>query len=241
MNLRRSIGATVALLASFSNHAETLLVGVASNFSTTFKQVQTAYENQSDHRLVELSGSSGKLFAQIHHGAPIDVFLAADSQRPRQLEQQNLAEEGSRFTYAIGRLAMWSAAPDTLVNALSLDSDFKHLAIANPTIAPYGRAAEEVLTALGLQESVRGRIVRGESASQAMHYAASGNAEFAFVALAQANQLGGSYWLVPQSLHQPIEQQAVVIRQSTAANDFIGFLKSAEAKKILHDTGYIQP
>jgi molybdate transport system substrate-binding protein len=239
--MRPLIGIGIALFGSFPCNADTLRVGVASNFSVPFKAIQQAYQRKSEHRLLELSGSSGKLFAQIHHGAPIDVFLAADSLRPRQLERQGHALKGSRFTYTVGRLALWTAESNMQVDASSLAGDFHHLAIANPRIAPYGLAAEQVIEHLGLTDTLKGKIVQGENVSQAMHYAASGNAEFSFVGLAQTHNLDGSYWLVPQTLHQPIEQQAIVIRQSKAADQFVAFLKSKAAKTILQDFGYASP
>lgn len=232
---------TALFSISYSATAQTLRVAVASNFSTTFKAIKRSYEKQTDHKLVELSGSSGKLFAQIYHGAPVDIFLAADSQRPERLEQQQLAVDNSRFTYAFGRLALWTSAVGINVDSSSLNQDFPHLAIANPDIAPYGTAAKQVLKNLGLENTFRNRLIRGESVSQAMHYVASENAQFGFVSLAQAQQLAGSHWLVPLSLHQPIEQQAIVIKQSEAASDFVDFLQSKQTKTLLQEAGYIAP
>lgn len=222
--------------------AATLNVAVASNFSPTFQTIKTEFEAQSDHRLVEINGSSGKLFAQIYHGAPIDLFLAADSERPHKLVQMNIAAEESRFTYAIGQIALWhskSAAPPSI--EILASGNYRRLAIANPRIAPYGKAAMEVIMQLNVAKAVLPKLVRGENVSQALHYVDSGNAALGFVALSQVLGKHGSYWLVPPSLHQPIEQQAVIVRQSQAANEFSGFLKSPQGRKIIVQSGYLAP
>lgn len=234
--------AAIALSIGSASLADTIRVGVASNFSATFAKIEKAFESHSEHKLVELSGSSGKLFAQIYHGAPIDVFLAADSTRPAKLEALGLALKNSRFTYALGHLALWSAVTDVPLNQSTLsDVPFHYLAIANPGIAPYGEAAVEVITNLKLIDTIRGRIVRGENVSQAMHYVATGNADFGFVALSQALAVSGSYWRVPNKLHRPIQQQAVVITHSQAADDFVNFLKSEPVQEILQASGYSAP
>lgn len=226
--------------------AADLHLAVAANYTGTMEVLAARFEAQTGHRLRVSYGSTGKLYAQIRHGAPFDVFLAADRRRPRLLEQQGLAVAGSRFTYARGRLALWSPGAVAVTGPETLRrGGFVHLAIANPKTAPYGLAAEQVLQHLRLWQSLRPRLVRGENIAQTFHYVDSGAAELGFVALAQLRgpkaPSGGSSWEVPEDLHAPIEQQAVLLRHGAAnpaARAFLSFLKGAEAQKVNARFGY---
>ncbi|ANM32285.1 hypothetical protein ABI59_15360 [Acidobacteria bacterium Mor1] len=236
-------------------------VAVASNFSGALEQLRDDFETRSGHRLTLVTGSTGKLYAQIRHGAPYDVLLAADAARPERLEQDGLAVDGSRFTYALGRLVLWyrSGAPtdsgtgDQQGSAWLEAGRFRKLAIAHPELAPYGRAAEETMQSLGVLESLRPRLVRGENIAQAYALVASGNAELGFVAQAQLGQgdgglgrsgAGGTRWPVPAALHQPIRQDAVLLKRATdaeAAAAFLVFLRSEEARSRIAALGYDLP
>ncbi|MAT66004.1 MAG: molybdate ABC transporter substrate-binding protein [Gammaproteobacteria bacterium] len=225
--------------------ADILTLAVASNFAQPMQTLIEAYEAESPHRVRLSIGSTGKLYAQIRNGAPFDAFFAADRARPQRLESEGLAVSGSRFTYAIGRLVLWSPEPTRITSAgkaLSRD-DFSHLAIANPRLAPYGLAARQTLERMGLWETLLPRLVRGENIGQTFHFVSSGHAELGFVALSQlprdaGNAIAGSHWVVPASLYDPIEQQAVRLRESTAIRDFMRFIRSEQARALIHGYGY---
>jgi molybdate transport system substrate-binding protein len=222
-------------------------VAVASNFAGAAREIASRFEQETGHRVVVASGATGKHYAQITNGAPFDVFLAADAERPERLESAGIAVPGSRFIYALGELVLWSPGSGYVdpEGRVLETGDFRHLAIANPRIAPYGRAAREVLTAAGLWESLQPRLVRGENIAQAFQFVGSGNAELGFVARSQVQRPGGaidgSWWEVPQSLYAPIVQQAVVLADDATARAFTDFLRSAEARKIISDYGYGLP
>lgn len=235
--------------------ADEIRVAVASNFVVTMKSLADAFEAQSTHRLVIASGSTGKHFAQISHGAPFDLFFAADAKRPQLLEQQGLAVAGTRFTYALGTLTLWQPAKNilhtdesdppqdsTLLETLK-QAKFSYIAIANPKLAPYGMAAKESLQALGLWEKLQAQVVRGENIAQAYHFVHSGNAQLGFVAHAQivqhAPNASGRYWQVPQSYHQAIEQQAVQLNDKSATREFVKYLQTPAAKLIIQQHGYL--
>ncbi|CAI2717280.1 molybdate ABC transporter substrate-binding protein [Nitrospina watsonii] len=228
--------------------AETATVAVASNFLGPFQHIAKAFEAETEHRARIVSGSTGKLFAQVVHGAPFDVFLAADAKRPELLEEQQLAVTGSRFTYAIGRLTLWSADPKGIDGdgaSVLKRGTFRHLALANPKTAPYGKAAQSTLQTLNLWEPLQPRLVRGENVGQAFQFAATGNAEIGFVALSQVLALPpsqqGSRWDVPPHYHDPIEQDAVLLatgRGNGAATALMRFLRSAQAKQMIEQSGY---
>jgi molybdate transport system substrate-binding protein len=228
-------------------HAAEVRVAVAANFIGTLDELGKAFHAGSGDTLVVSSGSTGKLYAQIRNGAPYDVLLAADVERPRRLEQEGLAVPGSRFTYARGQLVLWSREPGRVdADAQVLRSGrFRHLAIANPLTAPYGVAAMQTLEHLGLWEALAARLVRGEDIGQTFQFVQSGNAEIGFVALAQVRELNpaarGSWWLVPAKLYEPIEQQAVLLtraRDNAAARAFLTFLCSVRAREIIQASGY---
>ena len=238
--------AAVLLLCAGSVRAGDISVAVASNFAGAAEVLEASFERRTDHEVKLVLGSTGKHYAQIRNGAPLDVLLAADEQRPTLLEAEGAAVRGSRFTYARGRLVLWSAKGgyvDSKGRVLE-EGDFRHLAIANPRLAPYGVAAKEVLEALGLWRALERRIVRGENIAQALQFVDSGNAELGFIAASQLTaerRTEGSYWEVPETLHSPIEQQAVLLRDTSAARDFLTFLAGDEAIDIIRRSGYEAP
>lgn len=195
-----------------------------------------------------VAGSSGKLYAQIANGAPFDVFLSADQERPGRLEKEGLAVAGSRFTYATGRLTLWSAEPGRVGRdgaATLRRGEFRRLAIANPALAPYGAAAKQALEKLGLWDRFKDRIVMGETIGQAHAMVASGNAELGFVALSSVlsprTETKGSRWDVPGDLHAPIRQDAVLLSRAAgnpAARGFLAFLRSEKARGLIESFGY---
>ena len=222
-------------------------VAVAANFAVPARELAHRFGQETGHRILLATGSTGKHFAQIFNGAPFAAFLAADETRPTRLEEEGLAVAGSRFTYAVGRLVLWSARRD-LVDAegeVLGGAGFNHLAMASETLAPYGAAARQTLQELGLWEELQGRIVRGENIGQAFQFAHSGNADLGLVALSQVLALAadqqGSWWLVPSRLHDPIRQQAVLLRDDPVARSFLEFLKSRAAQDIITGYGYGLP
>lgn len=236
--------------------ATEIRVAVASNFLLPMKSIADAYQQETGDRIIISAGSTGKLYAQIVNGAPYDVFLAANSREPERLEKNDYAESGSRFTYAEGRLVLWDAAgrhqQELLAEVLKAD-DYRRLAIANPSTAPYGAAAFSVLKRFDLEKRSDLKILRGENVSQAYQYVASGAAELGFVALAQlkAHKLEtrkpepvGTYWLVSERLHEPILQQAILLttaRNKQQALAFLDYLKGHKGRAIIENFGYSVP
>lgn len=227
--------------------AQEVHVAVAANFSQPMTLLAAAFEKKTGHHAILSQGSTGSLYAQITHGAPYEVFLAADESVPARVVNDGLAQAGQVFVYAIGRLALWSSAPQRVdpQGAVLAREDFKHLAIANPKTAPYGAAAMSVLKNLGLLESLKDRLVEGESITQTFQFVSTGNAELGFVALSQIQQdeqpVAGSFWLVPESLHAPIRQAAVLLKQgekNEAARSLVNYLQSDEARAIIRRFGY---
>ena len=228
-----------------------VLVGVASNFRHTAIEVAAAFEAAHGHEVVLSSASTGALYAQVVNGAPFDVVLAADAARPARLERNGQAVSGSRYTYARGSLVLWSsAAADDGPACLEAFRNARdgRVALANPETAPYGAAAREVLRRLGLWEAVTPRRVTGENVGQAMAFAATGNATWAFVAAVQLRLPGvpapGCTWRVPADYHAPIDQQAVLLTRGAAlpqARAFHEFLRSEAARRIIADAGYTLP
>jgi molybdate transport system substrate-binding protein len=235
-----------ALVASASAVADPVHVAVATNFAPTCRVIADAFIAATKHDVVISDGSTGKLFAQIENGAPFEVFLSADAERPQKLEEGKRAVAGSRFPYAIGRLVLWSARDGFVTGEAVLRGDaFQHLAIANPALAPYGAAAREVLQHLGLWDRLQPKLVRGEDIGQTFHFVSTGNAELGFVALSQlATEMGGSRWLVPADLYTPIEQQSVLLipgKDDPAARAFLDFLKGGAARALIERAGYGVP
>lgn len=237
----------VTLLGIVGAQADEVQVAVAANFVTPLEEISTAFYKATGHQLKVSSGASGKFYAQIKNGAPFQVFLSADEEKPIQLEKDGLAVIGTRFTYAIGKLVLWSAN-STIVDAKGqvLNSGtFNKLAIANPKLAPYGEAAIETLTALKLKDKLEPKFVMGENISQTYQFVVSGNAELGFVALSQVtknNRLtSGSGWIVPEKLYSPIKQDAVLLttgKDNEAARQLMAFLKSERALEIIRSYGY---
>ena len=219
-------------------------VAVAANFTEPAKAIAARFKARTGHDVVLSFGSSGQFYAQIANGAPYEVFLSADVERPQKAEAEGLAVAGSRFTYATGRLVLFSRTPGLVDGggAVLASDRFDKLAIADPKAAPYGQAAIETLTRLRRYDAVRPKIVMGASITQAFQFAQTGAAELGFVALSQVvNDKGGSRWIVPAANHRPIEQQAVLLKtgvNNDAAKAFLTFLKSAEAKAIIRRYGY---
>ncbi len=234
----------LALLASPALRADGALVAVASNFAPALNALIPELESTSGHVLRIATGSTGKLYAQIVQGAPFDVFLAADQARPQLLEESGYAVEGSRFTYAQGRLVLMSGnALDETGPEVLRSASFRRFAIANPKTAPYGVAALQVLRALELEALIEHRLVRGENVGQALAFVASGNAEYGLVALSavQGGALDGSFWKVPAALHAPISQDAVLLvraRNNPAAKGFLSFLRSEGTRQRIAAMGY---
>jgi molybdate transport system substrate-binding protein len=235
--------AALALGAAPAMAADTQ-VAVAANFTEPAKEIAAAFKAKTGHTATLNFGASGQFYTQIAHGAPYEVFLSADAERPQKAEQDGLAVAGTRYTYAVGRLVLYSKTPG-LVDAKGavLKSDkFTKLAIAEPAAAPYGQAAVETLQKLKLYDVLAPKIVKGSSITQAYQYVATGNAELGFVALSQViNEPGGSRWVVPAADHTPIEQQAVLLKtgeKNEAARAFLTFLKSPAAIKIIKRYGY---
>lgn len=237
----------LCLLASTPAAAGEIRVAVASNFAAPLRAIAERFEATADHRVTLIPGSTGKHYAQIRNGAPFDAFFAADAERPQHLEEEGLVVPGSRFTYAVGALILWSPRPNTVdpEGRILEHGDFRYLAIANPGLAPYGRAAREVLQARGLWETLQGRLVRGENIGQAHQFVRSGNAELGFMARSQVIHPGrpvaGSSWHVPHNLHSPVEQQAVLLNDNPAATAFLLFVRGDDALTIIHGYGYETP
>ena len=226
-------------------HADEIRIAVAANFIAPLRRIATEFEQQTGHRVLLSPGSTGKHYAQIRNGAPFDVFFAADQKRPELLDELRLTVAGSRYTYALGRLMLWSADAGMVDNngAVLGSESYRFLAIANPRLAPYGAAAQSALEQLGLWEQLQSRLVRGENIAQTFQFVSSGNAELGLVARSQVVYpgSGGSAWLVPAELHTPIRQQAVLLSNSDAAAEFIKFARSAAAGDIIRAYGYELP
>lgn len=236
----------VVMLALFCQNAsaEVAYVAVASNFSAPARDIAARFTAATGYHTKLSFGSTGKLYAQISQGAPFQVLLAADAQRPQRLESEGLAVANSRFTYALGQLALYSARPGTIDESAGalFDPGIQRLAIANPDTAPYGAAAVEVMKNLGVYGQLQGKLVRGENIAQTWQFVATGNARLGFVSLAQLRPgLGGSWWLVPGELHQPIRQQAILLKKgetSRAARSFHTFMRQQPAQDIMRSYGY---
>lgn len=235
------------LLCSSHAQADKLHIAVASNFSEAIKLISAGFEKDSGHEVILSFGSTGKHYAQITHGAPFDLFFAADVRRPKLLDETGVAVAGTRFTYAIGRIALWSPQPGLVDEdgQVLQQGNYTHLAIANPKLAPYGKAAQQVLEARGLWSALQEQLVRGENIGQTFQYVRSGNAELGFIAYSQIRRPGqaieGSYWLVPQQLYTPIEQQAVILKDSAAARAFIAYIQGPEGQGLIRGFGYAVP
>ncbi len=219
-------------------------VAVAANFTEPAKAIAAAFEKATGHKALLAFGASGGFYTQISHGAPFEVFLSADADRPARAEQEGLAVPGTRFTYAVGRLVLYSATPGLVDpgGAVLKRGGFDRIAIAEPATAPYGLAAVETMRRLGVEAALKPKIVTGSSIAQAYQFTSTGAAQLGFVALSQVVAVrGGSRWIVPAGFHAPIEQQAVLLRtgeKNPAARAFLAFLKGRTALAIIRRYGY---
>lgn len=233
-------------LFSTAAWADEARIAVAANFAAPLAKIAAAFTKETGHKLISSSGSTGKFYAQIKEGAPFDILLSADQDHPQKLANENLAFTNTQFTYAIGKLVLWSPKEkfiDAKGSVLKANS-FTHLSIANPKLAPYGAAAREALEKMGRWRALEPKIVFGESIAQAYQFVATGNAELGFVAFSQIQDLKGikgSYWMIPQELYSPLKQDAILLKKgenNAAAKQFLTFLKSKAAKAIIVEFGY---
>jgi len=222
-------------------------VAVAANFAGPFQKIAADFAAETGHSAVVSTGSTGKFYAQIREGAPFEVLLAADDETPRKLEEEALAVKGQSFTYAKGKLVLWSAKSDLVDSegAVLAKGGFEHLALANPKLAPYGAAGIETLKALGAYERVAPKIVQGDNIAQALQFVATGNAELGFVALSQVaapdKPATGSWWVVPARLYSPILQNAALLKKgesNAAATALLKYLKGDKARAVIKSYGY---
>ncbi|MDH3208885.1 MAG: molybdate ABC transporter substrate-binding protein [Burkholderiaceae bacterium] len=222
-------------------------VAVAANFATPMKKLAIEFEKATGHKMQVSLGSTGKFYAQIKHGAAFEALLAADEKTPARLEQEGLAVKGSRFTYAIGKLVLWSQRTNLVDSKGTVlhTGTFEQLALADPKVSPYGNAAVQTLTRLARLEQLRGRLIFGEGIAQVYQFVATGNASLGFVALSQVMTDGrieqGSFWLVPTDLYDPIRQGAVLLKagqNKPAAVAFLTFLQSNKACELIRAYGY---
>lgn len=238
---------TLSIVASPARAGE-VLVAVAANFAEVIEELKPAFEKATGNKLEATTGSTGKLYAQIKAGAPFQVLLSADAKTPERLEAEKAAVAGTRFTYAVGKLTLWSSDPNRIgtdgVAALKAES-LRHVAIANPELAPYGVAAREALQALGLWEPLKAKLVMGQNIGQTHSMTATGNAQLGFVALSAVlsprAKNKGSRWDLPQKLFKPIKQDAILLnagRDNVAASAFLAFLKSPAAHTVIERYGY---
>ncbi len=245
--LRRFILLPLLALLTAGAHAGEVQVAVAANFAGPMAKIGEAFTADTGHTLKVSTGATGKFYAQIINGAPFEVLLAADDETPRKLIAGSHAVGGTNFTYALGKLVLWSAQPGFVDDqgAVLASDKVKHVAIANPKVAPYGAAGLEVVKARGLTERVTPKIVTGESIAQTFQFVSTGNAEIGFVALSQVAVPGkpvtGSYWVVPSNLYGEIRQDAVLLQpgeRNPAAKALLDYLKSEPARKLIREFGY---
>ena len=247
MTLQLPFTLLVSFLLSFAVHAAEIKVAVAANFAQPMKDIAAEFEKDTGHKVNLTQGATGKFYAQITNGAPFDVFLSADDETPSKLVKEGKAIAATQFTYAIGRLVLWS--PDEKLvdqggGVLKTDK-FKFLSIANARVAPYGRAAVQTMQKLGVLTAIEPRVVQGESISQTYQFVTSGNAQLGFVALSQVWDSGklksGSAWIVPEDMHEQLKQDIVLLnpgKESKAATALVDYLKSDKARKVIERYGY---
>ncbi|MFD0669774.1 molybdate ABC transporter substrate-binding protein [Ramlibacter sp. MAHUQ-53] len=247
VRLKPWLAAAAAALACASAAAGQVSVAVAANFAGPMQKIASAFERATGHQAVVAVGATGRFYAQVRNGAPFQVLLAADDETPARLEREGLGVAGTRFTYAVGRLALWSPDPARVdpQGEVLRRGGFERLAIADPRLAPYGAAAMEAMERLGVLAALRPKLVQGESIGQAYQFVATGNAALGFVALSQVQAQGrltaGSAWVVPAGLHAPLRQDAILLvpgRDSPAARALLAFLRTEEARALLRAHGY---
>jgi molybdate transport system substrate-binding protein len=242
----RFVAAALLFFTASLAGAEPLRIAVAANFTDTTRDLIALFEETTGQSVAASYGSTGKLFAQIENGAPFDVFQAADRVHPQMLENSGGAVNGSRFTYARGKLALWTPENNVFSDPKSwlASADFRRLAIANPKTAPYGLAAQQVLKTLSLWDALQPRLVRGNSVAQTFQFVATSNAQAGFVALSQVNawqDSNGTLWVVPQHMYAPIDQQAVLLnhgKDKPVARQWLEFLRGPQALNVIKDFGY---
>lgn len=237
----------LAVLASSALYAAEVTVAVAANFSAPVQKIAAAFAAATGHKATVVVGSTGKLYAQIKNGAPFQVLLSADDETPTRLGKEGAGVAASQFTYATGRLVLWSRQSGVVDDKGEVlrSGRFEHLALADPKLAPYGAAAVEVMSKLGLTASLNPKLVQGESIGQAYQFVYTGNATLGFVALSQVMLDGkiaeGSAWVVPATLHTPLRHDAIVLnagKDNAAAAAFMAFLRSDAAKAVIRSFGY---
>ena len=241
------VSTLLCVLVTGVAEADSLQVAVAANFAGAVEAIAKGFEEKSGHKLAIISGATGKFYAQIRNGAPFEVLLSADQETPKKLEDEGFAVQGSRFTYAVGHLVLWSNKShfvDRDGTILSTGS-FNHISIANPKTAPYGAAAMEVIRKLGLEKALSPKLVQGENIAQTHQFIISDNAELGFVSLSQVYKDGqltsGSAWFIPDADYKPIRQDAVILRPGAtnpAAKAFLDYLRSREALEVMASFGY---
>ena len=240
-----------ALLLAFTianiAHADEVQIAVAANFTAPMKAIAAQFEQESGHKVLASFGSTGKFYAQIQNGAPFDILLAADDETPAKLEKENATVPHTRFTYAIGKLVLWSAQAGVVDDKGDVlrKGNFEHLSVGNPKLAPYGAAAAEVLQKLNLYGTLEPKFVLGENIAQTHQFVVSGVAPLGFVAMSQVYEGGklksGSAWIIPAKLYSPIRQDAVLLSKGKgkpAAEAFITYLKSEKARTVIQSFGY---
>ncbi len=241
--LRLVLGVATASAIGTGAFAAQTNVAVAANFTDAAKEIAAAFRQKTGHEAVLSFGSSGQLYTQITQDAPFQIMLSADDARPKKLISGGFAVPDSQFTYAIGKLVLWSKNPNLVKGEATLkNGTFGKLSICNPVAAPYGAAAVATMKSLNLYQTLRPKLVEGANVTQAFQFVATGNAEIGFVALSQLRgNIGGSRWLVPQNLYKPIKQDAVLLKKgagNAAAVAFMAFLKSPQARAIIEKYGY---
>jgi molybdate transport system substrate-binding protein len=241
------IAAMILLVWFIPAMADEVRVAVAANFIAPMQQIASRFERATGHRTVLSYGSTGKFYAQIRNGAPFDVFLSADNATPARLATEGFAISGTQFTYATGKLVLWSPKPDLVDSKGNIlgNSEFRHIALANPKLAPYGVASIKAMQALGVYENLKNKFVLGENLPQVHQFVASGNAELGFIALSQIFQNGkyaeGSFWIVPDRLYPPVRQDVIALMQGKdkpAVAAFLKYLKGTDAKEVIQAYGY---
>jgi molybdate transport system substrate-binding protein len=246
MKVPHLLSALIAFSLAGAVSADEVQVAVAANFTAPMQKIAADFEKDTGHKALLAFGSTGKFYAQITNGAPFEVFLAADAKTPAKLENEGAAVAGSRFTYAIGKLVLWSAKPAVVDGAGNVlrKGGFDHIAIANAKLAPYGAAAIEAMKALGVYDSLQAKIVTAENIAQTHQFVASGNVLLGFVAMSQVMKDGkieGSSWVVPADLYRPIRQDAVILdkgKANPAAEALMKYLKSDKAQEVIKSYGY---
>lgn len=246
MQPTRLIASLIAILATSSALADDIPVAVAANFTAPMQKIAAEFEKDTGHKVVPSFGATGKFYAQIKNGAPFEILLAADDETPAKLIKEEAAVAGSQFTYAIGKLVLWSAKPAVVDSegAVLKGSGFDHIALANPKLAPYGAAAVETMKAMGVYDALQAKIVTAENIGQTFQFVSSGNALLGFVALSQVlkdGRIEGSAWVVPARYYPQIKQDAVILNNGKgkpAAEALMKYLKGDKAKAVIKSFGY---